>query len=763
MVTPTTWSPTSFVANSGDAAIDSLLSNVKWGGLAGTGVSLTYSFPGFGSYWATSDYVPAFGGSGEPFDPAFAQFTVAQQTAARIALEQWSNVANISFTLTSDTANNVGDIRFGNTDEGFDEAAHAYWPGAFAKAGDVWINNHLANIDPTIYSPTLGTYQFTTLLHELGHALGLKHPHESNGSGIVLQAELDYSDVTIMSYNLAVGKSAGVYIQDYYATTPMLLDIIVIQHMYGANMSYHAGDDTYVFNQDQFYNQVIWDAGGNNTIQWSGHSPASIDLRELHFSKLGKPIEITNFTDTTVKSGTVAIALGTVIQNAIGGSGNDEIIGNDVGNVLRGNDGSDALSGLAGNDTFVYSSASYSFQGNNILVGLTGGLDAFDGGTGTDTADFSALNFVTGRGVLVMQSGSLYEAHIATGSLPIKIATLSGIENITGTPFGDTLHGTVDGNVLVGGGGDDTLNGGQGIDTLNGGDNNDTIVATHADGVDTITGGAGFDILDLSQVQGPVQVNQLAGTTTGSAGNDILTDVIEQIMGTNFDDVLSGGHGINVLDGGGGKDKFFGNNGDDLMRGGTGDDTFFFSNSDGNDRLQGGAGFDVLDYSSLNGVVQVNQLAGTTTGTANNDTLLDVFEMVIGTAFGDVLSGGHGINSLKGGGGDDQIFANNGDDYVTGGTGNDTIALGGGSDTFDMRNGDQRDTITDLVGGAGVVDRIDLRYYTGLGITTFTELQSSGRIVQVGANTEITLNAGDSVILQNFIASTLVVDDFWLV
>jgi Ca2+-binding RTX toxin-like protein len=148
-------------------------------------------------------------------------------------------------------------------------------------------------------------------------------------------------------------------------------------------------------------------------------------------------------------------------------------------------------------------------------------------------------------------------------------------------------------------------------------------------------------------------------------------------------------------------------------------------------------------------VVQVNQLAGTTTGTAGNDTLVDVFEQVIGTAFGDVLSGGHGINALIGNGGDDQIFANNGDDYVNGGTGTDTVTLGVGNDVFDMRNGDGVDTITDFVAG-GTDDLVNLRNYSGLGIADFAALQASGRLTTNGSNqAELALNGGDKIVFSS--------------
>lgn len=262
-----------------------------------------------------------------------------------------------------------------------------------------------------------------------------------------------------------------------------------------------------------------------------------------------------------------------------------------------------------------------------------------------------------------------------------------------------------------------------------------------------------FDILDFSQVNGVVQINQLTATVTGSAGNDTLVDAIEQIIGTSFNDVLSGGHGINVLDGEGGADQFYGNNGDDLMRGGEGDDTFSFSTSDGNDTLLGGSGFDVLDYATLAGVEQVNQLAGTTTGTANNDTLSDIFQMVIGSNFGDVLLGGHGGNSLKGNGGDDQFFANNGDDYMSGGAGSDTFTGGVGDDRQDMGNGEGVDTWLDFTAG-GTEDRIVLTFYSRLGSTSF-DAAFQARLATVSGHAELTLNGGDKIIFNNVSRHTL--------
>jgi Ca2+-binding RTX toxin-like protein len=394
------------------------------------------------------------------------------------------------------------------------------------------------------------------------------------------------------------------------------------------------------------------------------------------------------------------------------------------------------ITGIDSSHTGTYYGA-FSYDSFGFLTGGTiTGYEEYVGGV---------LNYVIGGGSIDV---FLYDAYDSANDLLGALAyVLQFNDTVTGSSQQDTLRGFA---------GADTLNGGAGNDTIFGDAGDDRIVASLSDGNDTLSGGDGWDILDYSSVPGVVQINQLAGTVTGSAGNDTLLDVFEQIIGSNFNDVLSGGHGINCIDGMGGNDLIFGNNGDDLLRGGDGDDTFFFSANDGDDRMLGGNGWDILDYSNLAGVVQVNQLAGTTTGTANNDILLDTFEQVIGTAFGDVLSGGHGINSLNGGGGDDQIFANGGDDWVRGGTGSDTITLGPGNDVFSFWQGDGSDTVTDFVGGAGASDVIDLQFKPS--VVNYAQVQ--GAMSQVGADTVINFGGGDVITLLNVNLAALHQDDF---
>lgn len=371
MATPTTSGPVSGVPLSGNSSIDALVGGTKWGGPAGAGVAVLFSFP-YGSpgpaYWST-DPITGYGatsGPGEPWD-SFGLSPV-QQAAFRSALQQWERVANITFTETADNQSTVGDIRVAFTNNFADPplGAYAYFPSGTPIGGDIWLDANdywtlFDDVDP-------GSYGFLTLLHEIGHALGLKHPFED---GVVLPSSSDEVTTTVMSYTAAAGyPDSGL---SFYPTTPMWYDIMALQYIYGPNMSYHSGNDTYVFNANWNYSETIWDAGGIDTIQYvSEFRGGWIDLRAGHWNQLGLEQQIFTSSGTLATSDTVIIYGTVTIENAIGGSGPDTIIGNDVANQLMGADGNDTITGGPGNDT---------------LVGGTGN-DTLDGEAGLDVAVF---------------------------------------------------------------------------------------------------------------------------------------------------------------------------------------------------------------------------------------------------------------------------------------------------------------------------------------------------------------------------------------
>ena len=319
----------------GNQQVDSLIYGTSWlspdFGADIFATRLTYSFVNPGQSYFSAKYSLK-----NEFLNSFA-LTSAQQNAVTGALGAWSAVANVKFTLVSDNINTVGDLRFGGYwDMDDDAAAWAYFPDQTPLAGDVWISPDTNNP-----SPVKGTYDFMTFVHEIGHALGLKHPFESSQSNSTLISPLlDDTHYTIMSYNNAYS---------YQPTTPMLLDILAIQKIYGANMLWQTGDNVYRWAPDQSVFETIWDAGGNDTIDASNQQAAvRLNLNEGEFSNIGKAfVDIPNLQ--LVNDG-LAIAFGAKIENATGSAFNDELIGNALGNVLDGGAGQDVMIGGAGND-----------------------------------------------------------------------------------------------------------------------------------------------------------------------------------------------------------------------------------------------------------------------------------------------------------------------------------------------------------------------------------------------------------------------------
>src|SRR5215207_276727 len=167
MSTPTvnTVSTTEFTPAAGNDG--ALQYGVKWGLVYGTGVTLTYSFPG-GTAWFIDPY--------SEFD-SWSPLASSEKSAVRTALAEWGSVANLTFIEVDDGKNIVGDLRFALTDVAGDEAAHAYLPWDSPEGGDVWFKNgewH-RKADSSVKK---GSYDYLTILHEVGHAIGLKHPFE---------------------------------------------------------------------------------------------------------------------------------------------------------------------------------------------------------------------------------------------------------------------------------------------------------------------------------------------------------------------------------------------------------------------------------------------------------------------------------------------------------------------------------------------------------------------------------------------------------
>ncbi len=463
---------------------------------------------------------------------------------------------------------------------------------------------------------------------------------------------------------------------------------------------------------------TLGDATGHDTIDAAAVTAGmTIDLNAGHLSHInGQALTITP---------------GTVIEDAIGGDGNDTLVGNGEANHLQGMRGNDMLDGKAGDDILEGGSGHdglYGRDGSDTLIGgdgddvLTGGLgnDVLMGGAGRDRASYVDAQ----RGVAV----SLYSAvHVTVMGTDV----FDSIEDLEGSRFNDSLTGNALDNRLLGGDGDDLLRGGagadglyggSGADNLDGGDDNDTLRG--GAGADIMSGGGGIDlasysdstaavIIDLSQVDFNYGQGTGDGAVTGHGGDaegDRLF-TIENLQGSAFADTLGGSSGVNSLWGGagddmlagnGGNDTLYGETGNDQLDGGAGNDTLL--GGLGADTLNGGEGMDTVSYADSASAVTVNLTTDDTGlqtasgGTADGDRLYG-FENARGSGFADWLTGGDGANTLwggagndseNGGGGNDRLYGEAGDDSLDGGSGNDTLIGGAGADT--LRGGDGNDT-----------------------------------------------------------------------
>lgn len=449
------------------------------------------------------------------------------------ALESWEMVADIAFVETSGSA----DITFDDSDTG----AYASYYRIGNTTTSVLINVSTDWI--ATYGTTMDSYSLQTYIHEIGHALGLGHQGDYNGSATYLadaDFEQDSWQTTIMSY---FSQQDNPYAEADYAllATPMIVDILAIQDLYGATDGGETSGDTVwgfettLTNYLGTYFMAALDGTGDSSV-YSGagfamtiYDESGADLLNLVGSTTDDVVDMTSGSISSVMGlvGNVLIAEGTEIEDLVAGSGNDSISGNGLGNYIIAGGGDDTISAAVGWDTVEGE------EGNDLIYGLDG-YDSLLGGEGDDEITgnngFDTLEGGDGRDTLTggLGTDSLYGG--------------DGADSLSGSSGSDRLFGDLDNDALYGNAGADELQGGEGSDNLNGGINHDLLQGET--GNDTLNGNNGSDTLE------------------GGSGDDVLS-------GNAGTDYLNGGSGSDVLNGGIGADsfEFYEGNDDDIVVG----------------------------------------------------------------------------------------------------------------------------------------------------------------------------------------------------
>jgi serralysin len=685
-------------------------SGTKW-----SGSTITYSFP-----TSTSGIYTGNGEGG-----GFSALNSSQQASAGLALTLWDDLISASIQKIAPGASYTSsNIEFGQSSTGV-SYAHAYYPGV----GSVWFNSAYDATSGTndLVTPKVGRHGFLTYVHEIGHALGLEHMGDYNGSST--SGPSCYQDSTVYSVMSYYGPSwgsgsangqglvawadwVGADARLYSPQTPMLNDIMAIQNIYGVDTTTRTDNTVYGFNStltgavqaiydfSQNKNPIltIFDSSGIDTLNLSGWSTSStVNLARGGFSSCNS---MTN---------NIAIAYTCDIENAVGGSGSDTIYGNTLANTLSGGAGNDVIYGLAGAD-FINGGA-----GNDIIDGGEGIdyviFDAdwnslwFSYDSVTTTVTFSSLltgtdtitntEYFTDRNSITHSLDELAGIHSSSVSVAAPTnAVYEGNADSQNFTFIVTLSSasadvqTVDWSLTFGSGrssadASDFVGETSGTVEFQAGATQATISVQVA-GDTTFEGDETFSIT-LSNPSSELSIR--TATAIGTILNDdgkILsgTGSANTLTGTAFADSLYGLGGNDTLYGGGGNDLLDGGLGADVMYGGAGDDIYVVDNS--KDRIveDASGGVDTVRTALSSYVLPTNLenlvYTGASSFTAGGNALANT---ITGGNGNDVLNGGLGSDTLRGSAGRDAfcfttaLGANNVDRIMDFNAADDTIRL----------------------------------------------------------------------------------------
>ena len=478
---------------------------------------------------------------------------------ARTAFQLWADAANLTFVETTGTANITLD----------DNAAGAY---STSSVSGGLITSSVINVASSWYGgiDSIDSYTLQTFIHEIGHSLGLGHAGHYNGSAAYGTDNVYANDtwqMSIMSYMSQNNYAGNTY---DFVMTPMMADIMAIQSLYGASTA-HNGNTTYGFNATAgtIYNfatytsapsYTIYDNGGTDTLDASGYSNNQmIDLRAGNFSSIGG------------LTGNIGIYVTSVVENAVGGSGNDTITGNSANNVIRGGAGNDTIDGGAGTDTAVFSGVRAAYT----LTSLGGTSVRVVGTDGTDTVsnveylqfDDQTLSWPLNHYDAVVSALGISSGLVSVGGSTTVNVTISNTGNLTFAASAIGIYLST--NATFDGG--DTLLTTRSAPSLAGG-------ASFSDSFSlTLSSGGTYYLFAVADYNNAVSGESNEGNNVSSPVQIGVYNALN-VSGGGGDDNLAGGLANDNLSGFAGNDILYGAAGNDYINGGDGlDDAAVFA------------------------------------------------------------------------------------------------------------------------------------------------------------------------------------------
>ncbi len=405
------------VATSGDSLIDGMTNGYKWQLDSSRTVDWSLSDGWNYEYW---------------IDPTDISNRI---TAIFSIISYYSNINfnYLGYYSNPYTANLFGsDINVAPDSGGIFGSNTSTWALGFfpnpadANRGDIYLNiNSLAN--NISYEP--GSAGWFVLLHEIGHTLGLKHPHDDGGTGRPTFSELGWSDIdidfaTVMSYE----DDYNYNLTYYDPATPMVLDVLALQYLYGKNTTTNITDDIFALNISSMY-YTVYDAGGVDLIDQSSANQAwyvvlpSVQLTSLVDTKVGFGMPV---SDIDLPAPTNLRWLMGDIENLKGSDYNDLLYGNNFNNSIEGGVGNDTIGAGLGNDTIDggggadaaqlsgnRSGYAVSWSGSTLIVSGADGVDRYTNIENLifDDATYATSSFGSAAATVAATSASKAEGH----------------------------------------------------------------------------------------------------------------------------------------------------------------------------------------------------------------------------------------------------------------------------------------------------------------------------------------------------------------